>query len=94
MLCGAKLNDHIMVCVINILINCIISVGLSAMYLHIQNIKRMQSFGEIGDLFGITYDRYNVYLTLLLIIIILIVTWAVSSKMFRFKMYKGRENTK
>lgn len=94
MLCGAKLNDHIMVCIINVLINCIISVGLSAMYLHIQNIKRMQSFGEIGDLFGITYDRYNIYLTLLLIIIILIVTWAVSSNMFRFKMYKGRENTK
>lgn len=94
MLCGAKLKDHIMVCVINVLINCIISVGLSVMYLHIQNIKRMQSFGEIGDLFGITYDRYNIYLTLLLIIIILIVTWTVSSNMFRFKMYKGRENTK
>lgn len=94
MLCGAKLKDHITVCVINVLINCIISVGLSALYLHIQNIKRIQGFGEIGDLFGITYDRYNVYLTLLLIIIILIVTWIVSSNMFRFKMYKGRENTK
>lgn len=94
MLCGAKLKDHIMVCLISVLINCIISVGLSALYLHIQNIKKIQSLGEIGDLFGITYDRYNVYLTLLLIIIILIVTWAVSSKMFRFKMYKGRENTK
>lgn len=94
MLCGAKLKDHIMVCVINILINCIISVGLSAIYLHIQNIKKIQSLGEIGELFGITYDRYNVYLTLLLIIIILIVTWTVSSKMFCFKMYKGRENTK
>lgn len=94
MLCGAKLKDHIMVCLINVLINCIISVGLSALYLHIQNIKKIQNLGEIGDLFGITYDRYNVYLTLLLIIIILIVTWAVSSKMFRFKMYKGRENTK
>ena len=94
MLCGAKLKDHIMVCVINVLINCIISVGLSAIYLHIQNIQRIQGFGEIGDLFGITYDRYNVYLTLLLIIMILIVTWTVSNKMFRFKMYKGRENKK
>ena len=94
MLCGAKLKDHIMVCVINVLINCIVSVVLSVLYLHIQNIKRMQNLGEIGELFGITYDRNNVYLTLLLIMFILIITWAVSSKMFCFIMYKGGENAK
>lgn len=94
MLCGAKLKDHIMVCVTNVLINCIVSVVLSALYLHIQNTNKIQSFGEIGDLFGITYDRNNVYLTLLLIMFVLIVTWAVSSRMFRFTMYKGRENAK
>lgn len=94
MLCGAKHKDHIMVCIINILINCIVSAVISALYLYIQNIRRINEMGEVGELFGITYDRYNVYLTLLLIIIILIVTWAVSSNMFRFTMYKGKENTK
>lgn len=94
MLCGAKLKDHIMVCLTNIFINCIISVGLSTLYLYIQNVSRIKKFGEVGELFGITYDHNNVYLTLLLIIIILIVTWLISSKMFRFTMYKGRENAK
>lgn len=94
MLCGAKLKDHIIVCLANIFINCIISTGLSALYLYIQNVMRMKKFGEVGELFGITYDHNNVYLTLLLIVIILIVTRLISSKMFCYTMYRGKENTK
>lgn len=84
MMCGAKLKHHVIICVFNTGIMCIVSAVLSFLYFWLLNVQKTKAYGE---LFRIQYDYNNLLITLLLIIVSIILTVIISTRIFRFNFY-------